>query len=77
MAGMKGPTKVPAPASPTGGFVLGSRPAVLRAPPMGRPPPAIKPQAAGTRNYGKGAAAPAAPFSTLGQGNTGQIQGMS
>jgi hypothetical protein len=45
---------------------------------MGRPPPAIKPQAASTRNYGKQAGgAPASPFSTLGQGNTGQVPGMS
>lgn len=45
-------------------WVLGSRPAVLRSEPLGRP--TIKPQGANIRNYGK----QAAPFSTLGQGNT-------
>ena len=53
-------------------FVLGSRPGVLRAPPIERPP-MIKPQAAGTRNYGKQSAA---PFSTLGSGDTGMGENM-
>ena len=61
-----GPKKVAAPASPSGGFVLGSRPGVLRAPPLARP--SIKPQAAATRNYAK--PAPTTPFGNLGGGNT-------
>ena len=53
-------------------FVLGSRPGVLRAPPLARP--SIKPQAASTRNYGK--PAPTTPFGNLGGGNT-NMSGMS
>lgn len=49
-------------------FVLGSRPAVLRAPSLTRP--SIKPNAGSTRNYGK--PDPTTPFGGLGQGNTGQ-----
>jgi hypothetical protein len=68
MTSVKGPTKVPDPSSGMrSDFVLGSRPGVLRAPPINRP--TIKPQGAGTRDYGK---SQPAPFSTLGQGNTGQ-----
>jgi hypothetical protein len=68
MANIKGgTTKVPPPSSGMwNDFVLGSRPAALRAPPLGRP--SIKPNAASTRVYGK----QPDPFSTLGQGNTGQ-----
>lgn len=48
--GKKGPSKVPEPGSATGGFVLGSRPAVLRSPALDR----IKPsKAPNTRDYGK------------------------
>lgn len=64
-----GKTSVPAPASPSGGFALGSRPAVLRAPSIGRLPN-VKPGAANSRNYGK--PDPTQPFGGLGQGNTGQ-----
>lgn len=49
-------------------FVLGSRPAVLRAPSLGRLPN-VKPGAASTRNYGK--PDPTAPFGNLGGGDTG------
>lgn len=63
-----GPTKVPNPSSGMrSDFVLGSRPGVLRAPPLSRP--TIKPQAANTRQYGK---AQQTPFGSLGSGDTGQ-----
>ena len=69
-----GKTSVPAPSSGMhNDFVLGSRPAVLRAPSQGRLPN-VKPGAAGTRNYGK--PDPTQPFGGLGQGNTG-LGGMS
>lgn len=64
-----GKTSVPAPTSGKGDFVLGSRPAVLRAPALGRLPN-VKPGAASSRNYGK--PDPTQPFGGLGQGNTGQ-----
>lgn len=65
-----GKTSVPSPSSGMrGDFVLGSRPAVLRAPSLGRLP-GVKPGAASTRNYGK--PDPTQPFGALGQGNTGQ-----
>jgi hypothetical protein len=68
--GGKAPTSVPSPSSGMhNDFVLGSRPGVLRAPPLSRPPN-IKPGAANTRNYGK--PDPMQPFGGLGQGNTGQ-----
>lgn len=72
MTSVKGPTKVAAPKSPDSGFVLGSRPAVLRAPALGRP--SIKPGAASTRNYAK--PDPTQAFGGLGGGNTG-LTGMS
>jgi hypothetical protein len=51
--GGKTPMSVPSPGSGMrNDFVLGSRPGVLRAPPLSRPPN-IKPQAANTRAYGK------------------------
>lgn len=65
-----GPTKVPSPGSGLkNDFVLGSRPAVLRAPSLGRLPN-IKPGASSTRNYAK--PDPTQPFGGLGQGDTGQ-----
>ncbi len=69
-----GKTSVPAPSSGMhNDFVLGSRPAVLRAPSQGRLPN-VKPGAAGTRNYGK--PNPTQPFGGLGSGDTG-MGGMS
>ena len=64
-----GKTTLPGPGSPDKGFVLGSRPAVLRSQSLGRLP-TVKPGAASTRNYGK--PDPTQPFGGLGQGNTGQ-----
>jgi len=73
-----GSTKVPGPSSPSGGFVLGSRPGVLRAPPLERPKASaaggIKPGAASTRNYAK--PSPTTPFGNLGGGDT-NMSGMS
>ena len=81
MASIKGgSTKVPGPSSPSGGFVLGSRPGVLRAPPLERPKTpgggggGIKPGAASTRNYAK--PSPTTPFGNLGGGDT-NMSGMS
>jgi hypothetical protein len=80
MASIKGgSTKVPGPSSPSGGFVLGSRPGVLRAPPLARPKAApaaggIKPGAASTRNYAK--PSPTTPFGNLGGGDT-NMSGMT
>jgi hypothetical protein len=67
--GGKAPMSVPSPSSGMhNDFVLGSRPGVLRAPPISRPPN-VKPGAASTRNYGK--PDPTQPFGALGGGNTG------
>jgi hypothetical protein len=70
MKGIKG-GKTTVPSGSSGmrnDFVLGSRPAVLRAPSLGRLPN-VKPGAAGTRDYGK--PDPTQPFGGLGGGDTG------
>lgn len=72
----KGPTKVSSPGRPS--FVMGSRPPDLYAPrvaprPQGnilKQPPNIAPGAASTRQYGKGAQAPAQAGGSY-IGNTG------
>lgn len=70
MASIKGGAKsVAQPKAADSGFVLGSRPAVLRSPSLGRLPN-VKPGAASTRNYAK--PDPTQAFGGLGAGNTGQ-----